>query len=254
MNSASPLQVDESRDQPVFMAALLSRVKDEVEEELYGFTTDEIVKATCLAIFAAATDTTTVTLTWALALLVNNPLVLRKAQQELENHVGRDRKVEQSDMSNLVYLQAIIKETMRLYPAGPLSLPHESTEDCIVGGYTVPKGTRLLVNIWKIHHDPQIWTDPFEFQPERFLTSQKEIDVKGRHFELIPFGSGRRICLGSSFALEIVQFILASIIHGFDFQKQSTKPIDMTESPGLVNHRAGPLELLVAPRLLPHVY
>ncbi|KAI3821078.1 hypothetical protein L1987_08638 [Smallanthus sonchifolius] len=254
MNSASPLQVDESRDQPVFMAALLSRVKDEVEEELYGFTTDEIVKATCLAIFAAATDTTTVTLTWALALLVNNPLVLRKAQQELENHVGRDRKVEQSDMSNLVYLQAIIKETLRLYPAAPLSGPHESIEDCIVGGYTVPKGTRLLVNIWKIHHDPQIWTDPFEFQPERFLTSQKEIDVKGRHFELIPFGSGRRICLGSSFALEIVQFILASIIHGFDFQKQSTKPIDMTESPGLVNHRAGPLELLVAPRLLPHVY
>ncbi|KAI3686710.1 hypothetical protein L1987_80400 [Smallanthus sonchifolius] len=254
MNSTSTRQVDESRDQPVFMASFLSRVKEEVKQELYGFTTDEIVKATCLAIFSAATDTTTVTLTWALALLVNNPLVLKKAQQELENHVGRERKVEESDMSNLIYLQAIIKETMRLYPAAPLSIPHESIEDCIVGGYTVPKGTRLLLNIWKIHHDPQIWIDPFEFQPERFLTSQKEIDVKGRNFELIPFGSGRRICAGSSFALEAMQFILANIIHSFELQQPSIKPIDMTESPGLVNHRASPLELLVAPRLLPQVY
>uniref|UniRef100_A0A251UKN1 Putative cytochrome P450, Chromophore lyase CpcT/CpeT n=1 Tax=Helianthus annuus TaxID=4232 RepID=A0A251UKN1_HELAN len=83
------------------------------------------------------TDTTTATLTWALALLVNHPVVLKIAQQELENHDGRDRKVEESDMNNLVYLQAIIKETMRLYRAAPLSVPHESTEDCIVGGLNV---------------------------------------------------------------------------------------------------------------------
>ncbi|KAJ0747754.1 putative cytochrome P450 [Helianthus annuus] len=179
MNSSSTQQEDDSRDQTFFMAALLSGVKKEVKEK---------------AIYGAATDTTTATLTWALALLVNQPVVLKKAQQELENHVGRDRNVEESNMNNMVYLQAIIKETMRLYPAAPLSAPHESTEDCIVGGYTIPKGTRLLVNIWKIQHDPQIWTAPFEFRPERFLTSNKEIDVKGRHFELIPFGSGRRIC------------------------------------------------------------
>ncbi|KAM0019855.1 putative cytochrome P450 [Helianthus debilis subsp. tardiflorus] len=112
MSSTSTMQEEESRHQAVFLAALLSHVKEEVKEEVYGFSTEQIVKATCLAIFVAATDTTTVTLTWALALLVNNPLVLKKAQQELENHVGRDRKVEESDMNNLVYLQAIIKETM----------------------------------------------------------------------------------------------------------------------------------------------
>ncbi|KAJ0906375.1 putative cytochrome P450 [Helianthus annuus] len=83
------------------------------------------------------TDTTTATLTWALALLVNHLGVLKIAQQELENHDGRDRKVEESDMNNLVYLPAIIKETMRLYRAAPLSVPHESTEDCIVGGLNV---------------------------------------------------------------------------------------------------------------------
>ena len=180
--------------------------------------------------------------------------MLSKAQQELENHVGTDRIVEESDLKNLVYLQAIIKETMRLYPPAPLSLPHESTEDCVINGYTVPKETRLLVNIWKIHHDPQIWTDPFEFQPERFLTSKKEIDVKGQHFELIPFGSGRRICLGISFALEALQLILATVIHGFEFQNPTKDQIDMTESPEITCIKATPLELLVAPRLLPHLY
>nr|GEW72629.1 cytochrome P450 CYP82D47-like [Tanacetum cinerariifolium]GEY96206.1 cytochrome P450 CYP82D47-like [Tanacetum cinerariifolium] len=244
-------QVVDSNDQVI--TALLFRAK-ELKEDLHGFNTTDIVKGTCLAIFAAATDTTTVTLTWALSLLVNNPLILTKAQQELENRVGRNTKVEESDLKDLVYLQAIIKEAMRLYPAAPLLVPHESTEECIVGGYTIPKGTRLLVNIWKIQHDPQIWTDLFEFQPERFLTSKKEIDVKGQQFELLPFGSGRRMCLGMSFGLEAVQFILASIIHGLELQNMSNDHTDMTESPGLTNHKATPLELLVAPRLLPHLY
>ncbi|KAI3688918.1 hypothetical protein L2E82_46852 [Cichorium intybus] len=247
MNSTE--QVEEEKGK-VFMDALLSRIKD-LKEDLYGFSVDSILKATCLATFSAATDTTTVTLIWALALLVNNPVVLKKAQQELETHVGRDRTVEESDMNKLVYLQAIIKETMRLYPAVPLSFPHESTEDCIVGGCTIPKGTRLFVNIWKIQHDPKIWEDPFEFIPERFLTSKKDIDVKGQHFELIPFGSGRRICLGISFALNAVQLILATIIHGFEFQNPSSEPTDMTESFGLTNQKATPLELVVAPRFLP---
>ncbi|KAD4385508.1 hypothetical protein E3N88_25676 [Mikania micrantha] len=253
-NYASTLQVDESKDQEIFMAALLRRVEEAAKEELYGFNADDVVKSTCLSLFTAATDTTEATLTWTLALLVNNPMVLKKAQQELENLVGKDRKVEESDMSKLVYLQAIIKESMRLYPVAPLSVPHESTEDCIVSGYMVPKGTRLLINVWKIHHDPQIWTNPLEFQPERFLTSKKEVDLKGRHFELIPFGSGRRMCLGMSFALESLQLILASIIHAFEFQNPSNEKINMTESSGIVNHKVGPFELLVAPRLSPRVY
>ncbi|KAD5508866.1 hypothetical protein E3N88_16569 [Mikania micrantha] len=253
-NQSSTPQVDESKDQENFMAALLRRVEQAPKEELYGFNANDVVKSTCLVLFAGGTDTTDATLTWALALLVNNPMVLKKAQQEIENHVGKDRKVEQSDMSKLVYLQAIIKEVMRLYPVVPLSVPHESTEDCIVNGYMVPKGTRLLINIWKINHDPQIWTNPFEFQPERFLTSKKEVDVKGRHFELIPFGSGRRMCLGMSFALESLHLILASMIHAFAFQNPSNEKINMTENNGIVNHKAGSLELLVAPRLPPHVY
>ncbi|KAL4566313.1 hypothetical protein LXL04_030427 [Taraxacum kok-saghyz] len=248
--SSTTQHIDEGENQ-VFMAALLSRVQEAFKENIHGFSIDAMVKATCVAVVVAAMDTTTATLIWTLALLVNNPNVLKKAQEELENHVGKDRMVEESDLNNLVYLQAIIKESMRLYPALPLSVPHESTEDCIIGGYTVPKGTRLFVNFWKIQHDPEIWEDPFEFKPERFLTGEKEIDVKGHNFELIPFGSGRRICLGLSVAMKAMQLILASLIHAYDFQNPSSEKIDMTGSFGATNHKANPLELLVAPRLSP---
>lgn len=99
-------------------------------------------------------------------------------QDELDIHVGRERQVEESDIEKLIYLQVIIKETLRLYPAAPLTIPHEAMEACVVGDYHVPKGTRLLVNLWKIHRDAEVYSDPNEFRPERFL-SHKDIDVKG---------------------------------------------------------------------------
>ena len=126
-------------------------------------------------VLAAGLDTSSATLTWALCLLLNNPRVLKIAQDELDEHVGRKRAVEESDLKNLVYLDAIVKETLRLYPPGPLNLPHESMEDCVIGGYKIPKGTRLLTNLWKIQHDPNKWSHPEEFQPERFLTSHKPV-------------------------------------------------------------------------------
>ncbi|GJZ63552.1 cytochrome P450 CYP82D47-like protein [Tanacetum coccineum] len=145
---------------------------------------------------------------------------------------------------------------MRLYLATPLSVPHESTEDCIISGYTIPKGTRMLVNVLKIQHDPHIWTDPFEFQPERFLTSEKEIDVKDP-FEFQPerfLTSEKEIDVKEiSFALEALSLVLANIIHGFEFHNLSNNKIDMTKSPRLTNLKATPLELLVAPRLSSHL-
>lgn len=176
------------------------------------------------------------------------------AQDELDIHVGRERQVEESDMEKLIYLQAIIKETLRLYPAAPLGVPHEAMEDCVVGDYHVPKGTRLLLNLWKIHRDAKVYSDPNEFRPERFLMSHKDVDVKGQHFELIPFGSGRRICPGMFFGLQAVQLILASLIHGFEFRTLLDGLIDMSESIGATNLKATPLEVLISPRLSPNIY
>ncbi|XP_071728218.1 cytochrome P450 CYP82D47-like [Rutidosis leptorrhynchoides] len=193
----------------IFMDVLISILQDATDQDFPGFDHDTVIKASCLAILTAASDTTSITLTWALSLLLNNPKALKIAQDEIDEHVGRERPVEESDMKNLVYLDAIIKETLRLYPAGPLAVPHESIEDCVVSGYHIPKGTRLLLNLWKIHRDPNIWSDPYEFRPERFMTNQKDIDVKGNHFELIPFGSGRRMCPGMLLALQTLRLTLA---------------------------------------------
>ena len=202
----------------------------------------------------AASDTSTVTMTWALSLLLNNREALKKAQEELDIHIGRERQVKESDMKNLVYLQAILKETMRLYPAAPLLVPHESMEDCTLVGYHVPAGTRLLVNLPKLHRDPYVWVDPTEFRPERFLTTHKGVDVRGQHFELIPFGSGRRMCPGISFALQVTQLTLATLLHAFEIANPSDEPVDMTEKVGLTNMKATPLEVILTPRLPSQVY
>ncbi|GMH29637.1 hypothetical protein Nepgr_031480 [Nepenthes gracilis] len=200
------------------------------------------------------TDTTTVTLTWALSLLLNNRHVLKKALDELDTVVGKERLVDASDMKNFVYLQAIIKEAMRLYPAAPLSAPREAINDCNISGYHVRAGTRLFVNIHKIHRDPRVWPDPYEFRPERFLTTHKHVDVRGQHFELIPFGSGRRICPGISFSLQIMPFTLATLLQAFEIMTPSNKQVDLTERFGLTTMKGTPLEVILTPRLPKELY
>ncbi|XP_077224549.1 cytochrome P450 CYP82D47-like [Tasmannia lanceolata] len=217
--------------------------------QLPGYDTDTIIKATSLALILAGTDTTSVTLTWVLSLLLNNPRVLKKAQDELDIHVGKERQVDESDIKNLVYLQAIVKETMRLYPAAPLAVPHLAMEDCDVGGIHIPAGNRVLVNIWKLQRDPRVWSDPNEFQPERFLTSHKEVDARGQHYEFIPFGTGRRACPGTSFALHLMHLMLARLLQSFDLDTPLGMTVDMTESSGLTIPKATPLEVLLTPRL-----
>ncbi|KAJ8771572.1 hypothetical protein K2173_026749 [Erythroxylum novogranatense] len=232
-----------------FMDVLLSILDD--AKDLSSRDADSVNISTCLALIIAASDTTAVTLTWTLALLLNNRDALNKVQHELDIHVGKDRQVKESDMHNLVYLEAVIKESLRLYPAVPL-LPHESMEDCNVGGYQIPAGTRLFINAWKIHRDPQVWSDPHEFKPERFLTTHKDVDVRGQSFELIPFGSGRRMCPGISFALQVLNLTLATLLHGFEIEAPSNKPIDMRGGPGLSNIKLTPLEVFLGPRLPQH--
>ena len=206
------------------------------------------------ALILAATDTTAGTLTWSLSLLLNNREVLNKAIQELDTEICMENMAIKSDLGKLEYLQAIIKETLRLYPPGPLSLPHESIEDCTIGGYHVSAGTRLLTNISKLQRDPILYSDPLEFRPERFLTTHKDVDVKGQHFELIPFGAGRRMCPGISFGLQLMQITLATLLHGFDIVTPDGGLVDMVEHCGLTNVKASPLQVILTPRLSAHAF
>ncbi|KAF8022913.1 hypothetical protein BT93_F0430 [Corymbia citriodora subsp. variegata] len=236
-----------------FMDVLLS-VLDEYKAE--DVDADTINKATTMTLVAGGTDTTAITLIWGLALLLNNPLAIKRAQAELDVHVGRDRLVKESDVSKLVYLQAIVKETLRLYPAAPLSGMREFTQDCTIKGYRVPAGTRLITNLWKLQRDPRVWERPEQFEPERFLTgAHKDADVTGQHFELIPLGAGRRACPGANFGVQMAQLTLASLLQGFDVRTaQDDGVVDMTAVAGLTIGKATPLQVTVRPRLSPSAY
>ncbi|KAL6603828.1 hypothetical protein ACP70R_044189 [Stipagrostis hirtigluma subsp. patula] len=216
--------------------------------------TRDNIKAFMLDIFAAGTDTTTITLEWALSELINNPAVLRRAQAELDAVVGAGRLADESDVARLPYLQAVAKETLRLHPTGPLVV-RRSMEPCKVAGYDVPAGATVFVNVWAIGRDPASWApDPLAFRPERFLEGEGEhagADVRGGHFHLLPFGSGRRICPGASLALLVVHAALAAMVQCFEWRPVGGAPVDMEEGPGLTLPRKRPLVCTVAPRLHP---
>ncbi|KAI3760274.1 hypothetical protein L1987_50667 [Smallanthus sonchifolius] len=193
-------------------------------------------------------------MTWALSLLLNHRHILKAAQKEIDIHVGREKWVEESDMKNLVYLQAIVKETLRMYPPGPLAAPHEAIEDCNVGGYHVTKGTRLIVNIWKLHRDPQVWSDPHEFRPERFLEEHSKINYQGQNFEYIPFSTGRRMCPAATYASHVIHLTLARLLQGLDLSTSMGKPVDMSEGSGLALPKVKPVEVTITPRLSQELY
>ncbi|XP_047321760.1 xanthotoxin 5-hydroxylase CYP82C4-like [Impatiens glandulifera] len=218
------------------------------------YDSDTVIKSTCMSMVLGGNDTTSVAMTWAVSFLLNNRHVLAKAQEEIDTHVGMHRKVEESDIDKLVYLQAIMKETFRLQPTFPLLVTREAMEDCTVAGFDIPNGTRLMVNVWKMHRDPSVWSEPLEFKPERFLVQEKNIDLRGKNFELLPFGSGRRLCPGITFSQQIMHLGLARLIQGFELDTTDGLKVDMTESPGLTVPKATPLEVLLIPRLSRELY
>ncbi|KAK7381353.1 hypothetical protein VNO78_33987 [Psophocarpus tetragonolobus] len=245
---AGKLQNNNDED---FMDSMISALNG---AQIQGFDADTICKATTLELILGGTDTSAVILTWALSLLLRNPLALEKVKEEIDTQIGKDGCISESDISKLVYLQAIVKETLRLYPPAPFSSPRVFRENCSLGGYHIKKGTRLIHNLWKMHRDPSVWSNPLEFKPERFLTTHKDVDLKGLNYELLPFGSGRRICAGMSLGLNMVHFTLANVLHSFDILNPSAEPIDITEFFGFTNTKATPLEILVKPRQSSNYY
>ncbi|KAK8934002.1 Flavonoid 3'-monooxygenase [Platanthera zijinensis] len=236
--------------------SIFMKLKDESNED--GGFTDTHIKALLLNLFTAGTDTTSSTVEWALAELIQQPSLMAEAQAEIDSIAGRSRLVSESDLPNLPLLRAIVKETLRLHPSTPLSLPRVAAEGCEIAGYSIPKGATLLVNIWAISRDPSSWPEePLAFRPERFLAGgfHEGVDVKGGDFELIPFGAGRRICAGMSLGLRMVQFMTATLVHAFDWRLgEAAGKLDMEEAYGLTLRRATPLVAIPVPRLTSQAY
>nr|KYP69460.1 Cytochrome P450 76C4 [Cajanus cajan] len=168
-----------------------------------------------LRLFVAGIDRLTSTVEWIMTKLLHNPNIMEKAKVELD----RSKGVEESDIGKLPYLQAIMKETFKLHPTIPLLLPRKVEVKLEMHGYTIPKGAQVLVNVWAIGRDPDLWDNPCLFSPKRFLGS--EIDYRGRSFELTPFGGGRRICPGLPLAIRLLfQLMLGLLINSFDWEPQ----------------------------------
>lgn len=184
-------------------------------------------------------DTSATAIEWAISELLKHPRVMKKVQEELETVVGMKRKVEESDLDKLEYLDMVLKESFRIHPVAPLLIPHQSVEDCKVGNFFIPKKSRVIINAWAIMRDPSAWSEPERFWPERFEGSN--IDVRGRDFQLIPFGSGRRGCPGLQLGLTTVRLVVAQLVHCFDWKLPNDmlpSDLDMTEVFGLTMPRA----------------
>lgn len=213
------------------------------------------VKAFSQDLIAGGTESSAVTVEWAMSELLRKPEIITKATKELDQVVGKERWVLEKDIQNLPYIRAIAKETMRLHPVAPMLVPRMSREDVQIQGYDIPKGTCVLVNTFTSQRDPQIYESPQEFFPERFIG--KNIEVKGQDFELLPFGSGRRMCPGYSLGLKVIESSLANLLHGFAWKlpgDMKPRDLDMLEIFGLSNPKKIPLVACAEPRLPPHLY
>ncbi|PUZ51768.1 hypothetical protein GQ55_6G216100 [Panicum hallii var. hallii] len=213
------------------------------------------VKAFTQDLIAGGTESSSVTVEWAISELLRKPAIFAAATEELDRVVGRGRWVAEHDLPRLPYLEAVVKETMRVHPIVPLLIPRVAREDAAVGGYDIPRGTRVLVNMWTIGRDPALWDAPEEFAPERFVGSK--VDVKGQDFELLPFGSGRRMCPGYNLGLKVIQLTLANLLHGFSWRLpdgMAREELSMDEVFGLSTTRKVPLEVVVEPKLPVELY
>ncbi|CAN6226687.1 unnamed protein product [Urochloa humidicola] len=235
---------DSSED---FVHVLLSLQKE------YGLTTDNI-KAILVNIFEAAIETSFLVLEYSMAELMNNRHILAKLQKEVRTLTSNGRKLDmimEEDISRMPYLKGTIKEAMRVHPPAPFLLPHYSTDDCKINGYSIPAGTRVIVNAWALARDPSCWDRADEFWPDRFLEDghDAEVDMNGKDPRFVPFGAGRRICPGVNFAIATIEIMIANLIYHFDWKLPSElesagAKADMSDQFGITLRRKEKLHLV----------
>ncbi|KAL3499501.1 hypothetical protein ACH5RR_038594 [Cinchona calisaya] len=234
-NVEDPIKSGTKKD---FVQILLEQIKQQNTGDTFNLTQ---VKAIVMDVLLGGTDTTAAMSEWVMTEVMHNREVMEKVQKELEDVIGINNTVEELHLPKLQYLGAVVKETFRLHPALPLLVPKRSSQSCMVGGYTIPKDTSVFVNAWAIHRDPELWDNPLEFKPERFLSEPNKWDYSGNNFQYLPFGSGRRICAGIPLAEKMLMYILASLLHPFDWKPTKSKEEDLSEKFGIVMRKSTPL-------------
>ncbi|KAB2621278.1 cytochrome P450 71D8-like [Pyrus ussuriensis x Pyrus communis] len=230
---------------------VLLRLQESGELQIDLTTTQ--IKAVTLDMFSAGSETSATTTEWAMAELLRSPRAMKKAQAEVRQLVGGKGKIEESDIKKLDYLKLVIRETLRLHT--PPLIPRQAREKCTIGGYDIPTEAIVLINAWGIGRDPKYWEDADCFLPERFQGSS--IDFRGTNFELVPFGGGRRMCPGISFATASIELALSHLLYHFDWKLPNAngsgnetkllEELDMTECKGLNVRKKNNLHLVAIP-------
>nr|ALG05121.1 cytochrome P450 [Sinopodophyllum hexandrum] len=247
MESQGEGQEKEGKD---FLQILLQLIEQGDQKTPFTLTH---LKALFLDLILAGTKTTATAVEWAVSELIKQPVLMKKAKQELDEVVGMNNIVEESHLPKLQYIEAVMKEVLRLHPPGTLLLPRTPKESCIIGGYMIPKGAMVFVNVWAIQRNPEYWVDPLEFRPERFLNSTW--DLNGSDLRYFPFGSGRRMCAGVPLAERQTSYLLASLLHSFDWELPEGEKLDLTEAFGMEMTKKIPLVAIPTPRLFePRLY
>jgi cytochrome P450 len=211
-----------------------------------GKITREDVTTILFDVLTAGSDTVAITVEWAMAELLHNPNAMDKVRAEIKAAGGGKETIEEADTARLPYLRAVMKEAMRLHPVAPILLPHQAVEDGVeIGGYAVPRGSTVIFNAWAIMRDPAAWERPDVFIPERFLDKAVKVDFRGKDFEFIPFGAGRRVCPGIPMAERVMPLILASLLHAFEWRLPdgvSAENLNVSEKFTTANVMAVPLK------------
>ncbi|PQM42000.1 cytochrome P450 705A5-like [Prunus yedoensis var. nudiflora] len=218
------------------------------------------IKAFLLDLFIGGTISSTETMQWTMAELINHPDIFNKVRQEIKSVVGNSRLVEEMDIPNLPYLQAVVKESLRLYPPSPVVI-RKCRQNCKIKGFDIPQGVMVATNVYAIMRDPEIWDSPNEFRPERFLASSNQVhdsveyndqgpQTNEQNFNYAPFGGGRRRCPGSAVALILVNTAIATMVQCFDWKVgkkgdgDEANKVNMEIGAGISLPMAYPLELL----------
>ncbi|KAL0685379.1 hypothetical protein Bca4012_052227 [Brassica carinata] len=234
-----------TKDHEDIIDAMLDVIHKQGKNDSLKFTVDHI-KGFLANIFLAGIDTGAITMIWAMTELAKKPTLMKKVQDEIRDCLGNNKEtITEEDVDKVPYLKLVIKETFRLHPAAPLILPRETMSHMKVQGYDILPKTRILVNTWAIGRDPKLWTEPEEFNPERFIDSH--VDYRGQHYELLPFGSGRRMCPGMPMGIATVELGLLNLLYFFDWRVpdgMTHKDIDTEEAGTLTTVKKVPLKLV----------
>ncbi|XP_078619737.1 cytochrome P450 2U1-like [Branchiostoma floridae x Branchiostoma japonicum] len=224
-------------------AFLLEKIKRESDKNTTF--TEEQLTMVVVDLFFAGTDTTSTTLRWAVLYMILHPDIQEKVQQEIDSVIGRNQDPSMMHRAQTPYTAAVLAEVEWLATIAPLSLAHTTTEDTFLRGYYIPKGTVVEPNIWAIHHDPQIWTNPNKFDPTRFLDDTGKFVKRD---ELIPFSIGRRACLGEQLARMELYLFFSSLLQRFSFKLPEGASIPSVKGEFGLTHAPKSYNLVTVPR------